>query len=62
MVKCELLVQYAFLLDQLRFCRKSLEASLSAINQEHVDLVRQLVMLKLEKEETETELIRYKMM
>jgi hypothetical protein len=31
-------------------------------NQEHVELVRQLVMSKIEKEETENELVRYKML
>ncbi len=31
-------------------------------NQEHVELVRQYVMCKIEKEETENELVRYKMM
>lgn len=31
-------------------------------NQEHVEVVRQLVMCKIEKEETENELVRYKMM
>ncbi len=31
-------------------------------NQEHVELVRQLVMCKIEKEETENELMRYKML
>lgn len=32
------------------------------MNQEHVELVRQLVMSKIEKEETENELVRYKML
>ncbi|KIR92732.1 hypothetical protein I304_03311 [Cryptococcus deuterogattii CBS 10090] len=36
---------------------KQLEASLAAINQEHVELVRQLVMSKIEKEEMENELL-----
>lgn len=31
-------------------------------NTEHVELVRQLVMSKIEKEETENELVRYKML
>lgn len=31
-------------------------------NEEHVELVRQLVMCKIDKEETENELVRYKMM
>ncbi|WWD22479.1 hypothetical protein CI109_106972 [Kwoniella shandongensis] len=39
-----------------------LEASLATMNQEHVELVRQLVMCKIEKEETENELVRYKML
>lgn len=41
---------------------KQLEASLATSNQEHVELVRQLVMVKIEKEETEAELVRYKML
>ncbi|WRT63762.1 uncharacterized protein IL334_000687 [Kwoniella shivajii] len=41
---------------------KQLEASLATMNQEHVELVRQLVMSKIEKEETENELVRYKML
>ncbi|ODN76152.1 hypothetical protein L202_06074 [Cryptococcus amylolentus CBS 6039] len=41
---------------------KQLEGSLAAMNQEHVHLVRQLVMSKIEKEETENELVRYKML
>ncbi|WWC66780.1 uncharacterized protein I206_100685 [Kwoniella pini CBS 10737] len=41
---------------------KQLEASLATINQEHVELVRQLVMSKIEKEEIENELVRYKML
>jgi hypothetical protein len=31
-------------------------------NQEHVELVRQLVMSKIEKEEIENELVRYKIL
>jgi hypothetical protein len=34
----------------------------SSRNQEHVELVRQLVMSKIEKEETENELVRYKLL
>ncbi|EIW67913.1 hypothetical protein TREMEDRAFT_33160 [Tremella mesenterica DSM 1558] len=41
---------------------KQLEVSLASSNQEHVELVRQLVMCKIEKEETESELVRYKML
>ncbi|WWC85885.1 uncharacterized protein L201_000752 [Kwoniella dendrophila CBS 6074] len=41
---------------------KQLEGSLATMNQEHVELVRQLVMSKIEKEETENELVRYKML
>ncbi|WWC99290.1 hypothetical protein V866_006187 [Kwoniella sp. B9012] len=41
---------------------KQLESSLATMNQEHVELVRQLVMSKIEKEETENELVRYKML
>ena len=41
---------------------KNLEASLAAMNSEHVEIVRQLVMSKVEKEDVETELVRYKMM
>ncbi|WWD09014.1 hypothetical protein V865_007130 [Kwoniella europaea PYCC6329] len=41
---------------------KQLESSLATMNQEHVELVRQLVMSKIEKEEIENELVRYKML
>ncbi|WVO23476.1 uncharacterized protein IAS62_004830 [Cryptococcus decagattii] len=61
--------RHAIELDQLRNVNrnlssqvKQLEASLAAINQEHVELVRQLVMSKIEKEEMENELVRYKML
>ncbi|KAM0755646.1 RabGAP/TBC [Meredithblackwellia eburnea MCA 4105] len=39
---------------------RGLEASLAQINQEHCDLVRQVVMAKLEREELEDELVKYK--
>ncbi|KAL7418747.1 GTPase-activating protein [Cryptotrichosporon argae] len=61
--------KHALELDQLRNANRNLshqvnnlEASLAIMNTEHVDLVRQLVMLKIEKEETENELVRYKML
>lgn len=40
----------------------SLEASLATMNNEHVELVRQLVMAKIAKEDMETELVKYKSM
>ncbi|RSH81499.1 GTPase-activating protein [Saitozyma podzolica] len=65
---CRAQNRHAQELDQLRNANrnlsgqvKQLEASLSTMNQEHVELVRQLVMCKIEKEETENELVRYKM-
>ncbi|KAK4688869.1 ecotropic viral integration site 5 protein, partial [Tremellales sp. Uapishka_1] len=61
--------KHALEVDQLRnanrnlsFQVKNLEASFATMNQEHVELVRQLVMSKIEKEETENELVRYKML
>ncbi|SCV71409.1 BQ2448_2997 [Microbotryum intermedium] len=39
---------------------RQLEASLSQINTEHCDLVKQVVMAKLEREELEDELVKYK--
>ncbi|WVR03543.1 hypothetical protein IAU60_000535 [Kwoniella sp. DSM 27419] len=61
--------RHAAEVDQLRNANrnlssqvKQLESSLATMNQEHVDLVRQLVMSKIEKEETENELVRYKML
>ncbi|OCF45157.1 hypothetical protein I317_00959 [Kwoniella heveanensis CBS 569] len=61
--------RHALEVDQLRNANrnlsaqvKQLEASLATMNQEHVELVRQLVMSKIEKEETENELVRYKML
>ncbi|KLT43741.1 RabGAP/TBC [Cutaneotrichosporon oleaginosum] len=41
---------------------KSLEASIATMNQEHVELVRQLVLAKIAKEDMETELVKYKAM
>lgn len=41
---------------------KSLEASLAQINTEHCELVTQLVMNKLEQEELEGELVKFKML
>ncbi|KDQ21745.1 hypothetical protein BOTBODRAFT_26172 [Botryobasidium botryosum FD-172 SS1] len=41
---------------------KTLEASLAQMNADHVDLVKQLVMTKIEKEEMESELVKYKML
>jgi L-lysine 2,3-aminomutase len=40
---------------------RSLEASLAQINQEHCELVKQVVSTRLEKEELEDELVRVKM-
>ncbi|KAL1405949.1 GTPase-activating protein [Vanrija albida] len=39
---------------------KSLEGSLATMNNEHVELVRQLVLAKIAKEDMENELVRYK--
>lgn len=54
--------------EQLRAINKTLsnqvrqlEASLSQINQEHCELVKQVVATRLEKEELEDELVRVKM-
>jgi len=41
---------------------RELESSLSALNTEHCELLKELVMAKLEREEVESELVRYKMM
>lgn len=41
---------------------KTLEASLATMNTEHVELVRQLVLAKIAKEDMETELVKYKAM
>ncbi|KAF8507745.1 RabGAP/TBC [Gautieria morchelliformis] len=41
---------------------KSLEDSLAQLNTEHCDIVKQLVMARLENEETEGELVRYKLL
>ncbi|KZO98865.1 RabGAP/TBC, partial [Calocera viscosa TUFC12733] len=41
---------------------KKLESSLAQLNTEHCDLVKQFVMVKLEKEEMESELVKYKML
>jgi len=41
---------------------KTLESSLAQMNADHVDLVKQLVMTKIEKEEMESELVKYKML
>ncbi|KIR63610.1 hypothetical protein I314_03014 [Cryptococcus bacillisporus CA1873] len=51
--------RHAIELDQLRNVNRNLS---SQVNQEHVELVRQLVMNKIEKEEMENELVRYKML
>lgn len=54
--------------EQLRAINKTLsnqvrqlEASLAQINQEHCELVKQVVATRLEKEELEDELVRVKM-
>jgi chromosome segregation ATPase len=56
-------------LDQLRYANRNLssqlkqvEASLAQINQEHVELVKELVESRLAREETENELVRYKLL
>jgi len=41
---------------------RQLEASLTQINQEHCELVKQVVATRLEKEELEDELVRTKML
>ncbi|KAG8987441.1 GTPase-activating protein [Tulasnella sp. 427] len=41
---------------------RELEGSLSALNAEHCEIVKQLVMAKIEREEIEAELVRYKLM
>ncbi|KAL5485221.1 GYP5 [Sanghuangporus weigelae] len=41
---------------------KNLEASLAQLNTEHCDLVKDLVMMRLKNEETEDELVRYKLL
>nr|XP_031863524.1 uncharacterized protein CI109_000774 [Kwoniella shandongensis]KAA5530596.1 hypothetical protein CI109_000774 [Kwoniella shandongensis] len=67
--QCRSQNRHALEVDQLRNANRNLssqvnqlEASLATMNQEHVELVRQLVMCKIEKEETENELVRYKML
>jgi len=39
-----------------------LEASLAALNQEHVDILNELVRARLQNEELEGELVRYKLL
>jgi len=41
---------------------KSLEASLAQMNEDHVEIVKQLVMAKVEKEDMEAELVKYKVL
>lgn len=41
---------------------RELETSLSTLNAEHCEIVKQLVMAKIEREEIEAELVRYKLM
>lgn len=41
---------------------RELEGSLSALNAEHCEIVKQFVMAKIEREEIEAELVRYKLM
>jgi hypothetical protein len=41
---------------------KTLEASLATMNNEHVEIVRQLVLAKIAKEDMENELVKYKSM
>ncbi|KAF8332648.1 RabGAP/TBC [Cantharellus anzutake] len=41
---------------------KALESSLAQMSEDHVDIVKQLVMAKVEKEDTEAELVKYKML
>ena len=43
-------------------CRKQLEETLSDLNQEHCEIVKQLVMERLKGEEVENELVRYKLL
>jgi len=40
----------------------TLEASLAALNQEHVDILNELVRARLQNEELEGELVRYKLL
>ncbi|GAA6024180.1 hypothetical protein JCM10207_005596 [Rhodosporidiobolus poonsookiae] len=46
---------------QLSFQVRQLEASLAQVNQEHVELVKQVVAGRLEREELEDELVKYKL-
>ncbi|OXH55915.1 hypothetical protein J003_01952, partial [Cryptococcus neoformans] len=57
--KCRDQNRHAIELDQLRNANRNLS---SQVNQEHVELVRRLVMSNIEKEEMENELVRYKML
>ncbi|KAG8938698.1 GTPase-activating protein, partial [Tulasnella sp. 419] len=41
---------------------RELETSLAALNTEHCELLKQMVMSKIEREEIETELVRYKLL
>lgn len=65
--KCRAEMAHAREIDQLRTANrhlsaqiKTLESSLATMNTEHVELVRQLVMAKIAKEDMETELVKYK--
>lgn len=67
--KCRAQSAHSRELEQLRNAKrhlsqqvKSLEGSLATMNTEHVELVRQLVLAKIAKEDMETELVRYKSM
>lgn len=60
---------HAVEMDNLRTANRSLanqvrelEGSLSALNAEHCEIVKQFVMAKIEREEIEAELVRYKLM
>lgn len=65
--KCRAQTAHQREMDQLRNANrhlsqqvKSLEGSLATMNKEHVELVKELVLAKIAKEDMENELVRYK--